>query len=232
MARLRFLFYKVSADNENGINIYVLSIMRFESFSVCGKDIRIPVAESYKDCMTLIKSDRYRLTGKKESSVSIIVKSLNPVRRPILFWLRLCQYRGRLYLLCRVMYEFVSRRAQVQIPVSTKIGFGFYIGHEICMVVNGGTVIGNNVNLSQFLNIGTNHRTPALIGDNVWIGPQVSIVEDVQIGCNASIGAGAVVVRDVPENATVAGVPAKVINYDNPGRFVNRRYSISEDAKA
>ena len=94
------------------------------------------------------------------------------------------------------------------------------------MVVNGDTVIGNNVNLSQFLNIGTNHRTPALIGDNVYIGPQVSIVENVQIGCNASIGAGAVVVKNVPENATAVGIPAKVVNYNNPGRYVNRRYSI------
>lgn len=159
--------------------------------------------------------------------MSIIARSLHPTKRPILFWLRLCQYRGWLYPLCRVVYELVSRRAQVQIPPSTKIGFGFYIGHEICMVVNGGTIIGNNVNLSQFLNIGTNHRTPALIGDNVWIGPQVSVVEDVQIGCNASIGAGAVVVKDVPENATVVGVPAKVVNYDNPGRYINWKYSAS-----
>lgn len=204
----------------------LFEIMRFEQFSVCGTNIRIPVAESYKDCMTLIKSDRYRLSGKMESSASIIVRSLHPIRRPILFWLRLAQYRGWLYPLCRIMYALVSRKAQVQIPPSTKIGFGFYIGHEICMVVNGGTVIGNNVNISQFLNIGTNHKTPAIIGDNVWIGPQVSIVENVQIGCNASIGAGAVVIKDVPENTTVVGVPAKVVNYDNPGRYVNRRYPI------
>ena len=94
------------------------------------------------------------------------------------------------------------------------------------MVVNGGTIIGNNVNISQFLNIGTNNRTPAIIGDNVYIGPQVSIVENVKIGSNSSIGAGAVVVKDVPQNATVAGVPAKILNYNNPGRYVNKRYTI------
>jgi serine O-acetyltransferase len=82
------------------------------------------------------------------------------------------------------------------------------------------------VNLTQFLNIGTNHSTPAIIGDNVYIGPQVCLVEDVKIGSNASIGAGAVVTKDVPENATVAGVPAKVLNYNQPGRFVNKRYKI------
>ena len=82
----------------------------------------------------------------------------------------------------------------------------------------------NNVNISKFLNIGTNENTPAIIGDNVYIGPHVCIVENVHIGNNSTIGAGAVITRDIPENATVAGVPAKVLNYDNPGRYVGFRY--------
>ena len=96
------------------------------------------------------------------------------------------------------------------------------------MVVNGGTVIGNNVNLSQFLNIGTNHETPAIVGDNVYIGPHVCVVEDVKIGCNSTIGAGAVITRDVPKNATVAGVPAKVLNYNNPGRYIGNPFLFYE----
>lgn len=76
------------------------------------------------------------------------------------------------------------------------------------------------------MNIGTNYKTPAIIGDNVYIGPNAALVEDVKIGSNSTIGAGAVVTKDVPENATVAGVPAKVLNYNNPGRFVNRRWPI------
>lgn len=200
--------------------------MRFEHYDIHGTNIRIPVAENYKDCMMLIKSDRYRLSGKIESSALILLRGLFSYKRQILFWLRLSQYKGFLYPICRTMYKLVSDKSQVQIPPSTKIGFGFYIGHEICMVINKGTIIGNNVNISQFLNIGTNHETPALIGDNVYIGPQVSIVEDVKIGNNTSIGAGAVVVTDIPENATAVGVPAKVINYNNPGRYVDKRYPI------
>lgn len=52
------------------------------------------------------------------------------------------------------------------------------------------------------------------------------LVEDIHIGNNASIGAGAVVVKDVSENATVAGIPARVISENNPGRFVNRRWTL------
>ncbi len=41
---------------------------------------------------------------------------------------------------------------------------------------------------------------------------------------NATIGAGAVVVKDVPENATVAGVPAKIVSYKSPGRYIGNRW--------
>ena len=205
--------------------------MKTEHYDVNGSPITIPIPESYKDCMALIKSDRFRLSGKIEPSFKIILSVLKPFSSTILFWLRLSQYRkGWLFPLCRIMYKHVCRKAQVQIPASTKIGYGFYIGYSICMVVNGGTIIGNNVNLSQFLNVGTNHRTPAIIGDNVYIAPHVSIVEDVKIGNNSSIGAGAVVTKDVPDNATVAGVPAKVLNYNNPGRYVNRRFPLKNEA--
>ena len=124
------------------------------------------------------------------------------------------------------MYALISRIYQIDIPASTKIGYGFYIGHHICMVVNGATIIGNNVNLSQFVNIGSSDNLSAIIGDNVWIAPHVSIVDDVNIGNNSSVGAGAVVTKNVPENATVVGVPAKVINYNNPGRYVCNRWPI------
>ena len=78
-------------------------------------------------------------------------------------------------------------------------------------MINPRTIIGKKVNVSQFLTIGSNHNTPAVIGDNVYIGPGVCIVEDVHIGNNVTIGAGSVVTHDVPDYAVVVGVPAKVI---------------------
>jgi serine O-acetyltransferase len=122
------------------------------------------------------------------------------------------------------MHRKYLRKYGLQIHPQTKIGYGLYIGHGVGIIVNSTAEIGNNCNLSQFTTIGTNRKKAAIIGDNVYIGPSVCIVEDVNIGNNVTIGAGAVVVKDIPENATVAGIPAKILNYNNPGRYVNNRW--------
>ena len=122
------------------------------------------------------------------------------------------------------MHKKYMMKYGLQIHPTTEIGYGLYIGHGIGIIINPTARIGNNCNLSQFTTIGTNHMTPATIGDNVYIGPSVCIVEDVNIGNNVTIGAGSVVVKDVPENATIAGVPAKILNYNNPGRYVQNRW--------
>ena len=75
------------------------------------------------------------------------------------------------------------------------------------------SVIGSNVNLSQFTTIGSNKGKAATIGDNVYIGPGVCVVEDITIGEGSTIGAGSVVTRNTPPNSVSAGVPAKVIKY-------------------
>ena len=205
--------------------------MRIEKFKMGDSDLNIPIAENYKDCITLIKSDHFRLTGKNESFIHILFQNIRPFRNSLLFWLRLSSYRGILYPFCRLFYQINSVKYSVQISPFTKIGYGFYIGHGICIVVNTKTIIGNNVNISQFVNIGTNHNSPAIIGDNVYIAPHVSIVENVTIGHNSSIGAGAVVTKDIPENATAVGVPAKTLNFNQPGRYVNRRFDFTQQLK-
>jgi serine O-acetyltransferase len=85
------------------------------------------------------------------------------------------------------------------------------------LVVNPTTIIGNNVNLSQYMTIGENSGGQAAIIGDVYIGPNVCVIDNVHMGNNVTIGAGSVVTKDIHENATAIGNYAKVINYNNAG---------------
>ncbi|GHU52379.1 serine acetyltransferase [Bacilli bacterium] len=181
----------------------------------------------YQKIYSLIKSDYIRY-GKKPKLLSILATVLLGWRWNhcfvFSFWFRLCQEKNIFYILARIMHRRYQIKYGLQISVKTKIGYGLYIGHGIGIVINPTATIGNNCNLSQFVTIGSNRGKAAKIGNNVYIGPAVCIVEDITIGDNASIGAGAVVTTDVPENATVVGVPAKIIHFNNPGQYVMNRW--------
>ena len=140
------------------------------------------------------------------------------------FWLRLAQIRGVWYWPAKIIHRHYFQKFGCQVFPSMKIGYGFCMQHSICVVINPDTVIGNNVNVSQFTQIGTSKKHAAIIGDNVSLYPMVSLINDVHVGSNSTIGTGAVVTRDVPENATVVGVPAKVLHYNNLGHFIGNRW--------
>ncbi len=120
-------------------------------------------------------------------------------------------YQGGAGIIAKVILHHLQSKFGIQIHSSTKIGGGLYIGHGVGIVIHPKAIIGDNVNISQFLTIGSNHGTPAIIEDNVYIGPNVCLVENVRIGTHSKIGAGAVVTKDIPAYSVAAGVPAKVI---------------------
>lgn len=185
-----------------------------------------------KNIYRYILSDYIRYYGNVKGGGKILIKILLTALLAknhcfaYNFWFRLASFRNPFYYFAKFKHFRLTRKYGIQIPAGTKIGYGFYIGHGVGIVINGKTIIGNNVNVSQFLSIGSTKGTPATIGDNVYIGPNVCVVEDVKIGNNTTIGAGAVVVNDVPDNATVVGVPAKVVSYNDNSRLVHNRYFI------
>lgn len=178
-----------------------------------------------KEILRYIRSDFYRYKGERHGIMYIIIYALFSWNHSFRysFWYRMASRKSILYPIAVYMHNHYSAKYGIQIPRYTRIGYGLYLGHGIGIVVNYETKIGNNCNISHFVSIGTNNNNPAIIGDNVYIGPNVSIVENVNIGNNVTIGAGAVVVKDIPENATVAGVPATVISYKFPGKFITNK---------
>jgi serine O-acetyltransferase len=112
------------------------------------------------------------------------------------------------------MYKF-----GYEIPVSARIGKGFYIGHLGGIVINPKASIGNNVNIARGVTIGQTNRgdkegTPT-IGDLVWIGTNAVIVGKITIGSNVLIAPNAYVNFDVPDNSIVIGNPAKIVPKEN-----------------
>lgn len=91
--------------------------------------------------------------------------------------------------------------------------------HPIGIVINNKAIIGKNCTILQNVTIGIGKENPKtntnipIIGDNVTICANAVVIGGITIGDNAVIGAGAVVIKDVPENAIVAGNPAKIIKY-------------------
>ncbi|WP_270826081.1 serine acetyltransferase [Aeromonas sp. Y318-1] len=190
------------------------------------KSLNIKMGKHMKlnEIIKFIKSDLYRYTGDI-SKKNFLRHYLSNRSFCYSFWFRLSKHDNIIIRnFAKVKHYRLTKKYGIQIPLSVDIGYGLYIGHGMALVLNPTTKIGNNCNLSQFTTIGSNHGQAATIGDNVYIGPNVCIVEDVKIGNNVTIGAGSIVTKDIPDNSTAVGVPAKVISNNNPGRYVNRRW--------
>ena len=113
----------------------------------------------------------------------------------------------------------VSRFATgIEIHPAAKIGRGVFIDHGMGIVIGETAEIGNNVSLLQGVTLGgtstkREKRHPTL-RDNVTVGSGAKIIGAITIGENSRVGAGSVVVRDVPPNAVVVGVPGRVTYKD------------------
>lgn len=103
----------------------------------------------------------------------------------------------------------------IEIHPGAKIGYGFFIDHGMGVVIGETAVIGNNVTLFQGVTLGgtgkeKGKRHPTL-GNNIVVGVGAKILGDIVIGDNVKIGANSVVLESVPPDATVVGVPGRVV---------------------
>jgi len=128
-------------------------------------------------------------------------------------------YLKKHYFLARWISQRASRKTGIEIHPGAQIGEGFFIDHGNGVIIGETTIIGNNVTLYQGVTLGgtgkeTGKRHPT-IEDNVMISAGAKVLGSFTIGANSKIGAGSVVLEEVPPNSTVVGVPGRVVKREN-----------------
>ena len=115
--------------------------------------------------------------------------------------------------------RWISQRSRhktgIEIHPAAKIGKGLFIDHGMGVVIGDTTVIGDDCTIYQNVTLGgtgkdTGKRHPTL-GNNVLVGSGAKVLGPFKVGDNARIAAGAVVLSEVPANATAVGVPARIV---------------------
>ena len=156
----------------------------------------------------LIKSDLYRYFGKSDRKA--FFKGLQIPGFRFSFILRKCAKHKKFSIpgfLYRLLYSRYKFKYGYQIPITTKIGKGLYLGHFGLVVINGKSVIGNNCNIEHGVTIGQANRGKnkgnPTIGNNVWIGAGSVIVGNITIGDNVLIAPNSYINSDIPANSLV-----------------------------
>ena len=143
-------------------------------------------------------------------------------------------------LLARIISQVVRFFTGIEIHPGAKIGKNLFIDHGMGVVIGETSEIGNNVTIYHAVTLGgispsidserqRHEKRHPTIGDNAVIGSGAQIIGPVKVGNGSRIAANAVVVNDVPENATMVGVPAKAIKVGNKGSF--RPYGVDDKVK-
>ena len=128
-------------------------------------------------------------------------------------------YEKKHYFLARLISQRAARKTGIEIHPGATIGKGLFIDHGHGVVIGETAIIGDNVTLYQGVTLGGTgkehgKRHPTL-EDNVMVGTGAKVLGSITIGANSMIGAGSVVLENVPPNSTVVGVPGRVVKRDN-----------------
>jgi len=129
-------------------------------------------------------------------------------------------FKWRVPVLPRLISHVGRFLTGIEIHPGAKIGEGLFIDHGMGVVIGETSEIGDNVTLYQGVTLGgtslqRTKRHPTL-GNNVVVGVGAQLIGNITIGENAKIGAGSVVITSVPANATVVGVPGRVVAVRDP----------------
>jgi serine O-acetyltransferase len=144
------------------------------------------------------------------------------------------------HLIARIISQTTRFFTGIEIHPGAKIGKNLFIDHGMGVVIGETSEIGTNVTIYHAVTLGgispsvdsekqRHEKRHPTIGDDVVIGSGAQIIGPVKVGDGSRIAANAVVVNDVPEGATMVGVPAKMIKTGNKGNF--RPYGVDQQVK-
>lgn len=128
-------------------------------------------------------------------------------------------YLKKHYFLARWISQRARRKTGIEIHPGAQIGKGLFIDHGSGVIIGETTIIGDNCTLYQDVTLGGTgkehgKRHPTL-GNNVMVSAGAKVLGSFKIGDNSKIGAGSVVLEEVPPNSTVVGVPGRVVKRNN-----------------
>ena len=172
----------------------------------------------------VIFDDCYRYTGKRNLSTVLIEVIKNHEFR-FVFLLRLSG--TKLGFLFKIPFRISSQNHGIDISPKTSIGPGFYVGHAWGITINPRAILGKNINIHKGATIGRTNRGQLkgvpIIGNNVSIGINATIVGGIHIGDDVMIAPNSYINRDVPSHTVVMGNPAQYFPRENATEgYVNR----------
>ena len=149
-------------------------------------------------------------------------------------------YKAGFDLIARIISQIIRFFTGIEIHPGAKIGKNLFIDHGMGVVIGETSEVGDNVTIYHNVTLGgsspsidserqRHEKRHPTIGNDVVNGSGAQIIGPIKVGNNSRIAANAVVVKDVPENATMVGIPAKAVKLENKGSF--RPYGVDDKVK-
>ena len=128
-------------------------------------------------------------------------------------------YKKNLLFLARLISQIARFLTGIEIHPGATLGAGILIDHGMGVVIGETAELGDRITIYHGTTLGgtgkeKGKRHPT-VGDNVVIGAGSKVLGNIKIGSNSKIGANSVVINDVPEGATVVGIPGRVVKINN-----------------